>query len=136
MSKIIAAPNMQEDIESQVIPSVVSNKQSDLEGSINPKQSTALNTLRRTLFRMPTSQHLEIDANESFEAAGTSRTVNTQRLKLYNMPTLSQKVQLWLIVLLSSGSLLSNLCSFASSLGLLSFTNSSTPCAPWRPPTL
>ena len=136
MSKIIAASNMQEDIESQVIPFLASKKQSDIEGSINPKQSTALNTLKRTLFKMPTSQKLDIDANESFEAAGTSRTVDTQRLKLYNMLTLSQKVQLWLIVLLSSGSLLSNLCSFASSLGLLSFTNSTSPCAPWRPPTL
>ena len=36
-----------------------------------------------------------------------------QRVKLYNMATLPQKIQLWLIVGLSLGSLITNLTSFA-----------------------
>ena len=36
-----------------------------------------------------------------------------QRLKLYNMATLPQKIQLWLIVCLSLGSLITNFISIA-----------------------
>ena len=61
------------------------------------------------------------------------RTTDTQKLKLYNIPSLAEKLKLWLIVLLSICSLISNLCSFASSLGLFTLTNSTTFCTPWRP---
>ena len=44
--------------------------------------------------------------------------LETQKLKLYNMTTLPQKIQLWLIVLLSLLSLLSNFASIVSSFGL------------------
>ena len=47
-----------------------------------------------------------------------------QRVKLYNMATLHQKIQLWLIVGLSLGSLKTNLTSIASSFHLLPESNS------------
>ena len=47
-----------------------------------------------------------------------------QRVKLYNMATLPQKIQLWLIVGLSLGSLITNLTSIASSFYLLPESNS------------
>ena len=46
-----------------------------------------------------------------------------QRLKLYNMATLPQKIQLWLIVCLSLGSIITNLTSIASSFHLLPVSN-------------
>ena len=47
-----------------------------------------------------------------------------QRVKLYNMPTLPQKIQLWLIVGLSLCSLITNITSNASSFHLLPESNS------------
>ena len=46
-----------------------------------------------------------------------------QRVKLYYMVTLPQKIQHWLIVGLSLGSLISNLTSIASSFHLLPESN-------------
>ena len=57
-----------------------------------------------------------------------------KRVKIYNMPSLAEKIKLWLIVLLAESSLLLNLCSFASSLGLFSFKTTMLPCSQWRPP--
>ena len=53
-----------------------------------------------------------------------------QRVKLYNMATLPQKIQLWLIVGLSLGSLITNLTSIASSFYLLFESNSTFQCPP------
>ena len=61
------------------------------------------------------------------------RTTETQKLKLYNMPCLAEKFKLWIIVVLSVCSLFSNICSFASSIGLFTLTNSTSPCSQWRP---
>ena len=61
------------------------------------------------------------------------KDTDTQKLKLYNITSLAEKLKLWLIVLLSVCSLLSNLCSFASSLGFFTLTNSTFPCTQWRP---
>ena len=53
-----------------------------------------------------------------------------QRVKLYNMATLPQKIQLWLIVGLSLGFLINHLTSTASSFHLLPVSNSSFQCPP------
>ena len=53
-----------------------------------------------------------------------------QRVKLYNMATLPQKIRLWLIVGLSLGSLLTNLTSIASFFHLLPESNSTFQCQP------
>ena len=53
-----------------------------------------------------------------------------QRVKLYNMATLPQKIQLWLIVGLSLGSLITNLTFIASSFYLLFKSNSTFQCPP------
>ena len=50
-----------------------------------------------------------------------------QRLKLYNMATLPQKLQMWLIVFLSFGSVVTNLASIASSFRTLLVSNSTCP---------
>ena len=74
---------------------------------------------------------LDIETGDAPERNG-----EPQRLKLYNMPNLAQKIQLWLIVILSSGSLLSNLSAIASSLGYFpSAGNHTCTCPPpqWRP---
>ena len=76
-----------------------------------------------------TSDRIEIELEAPISQA---RATDTQKLKLYNMPSLAEKFKLWLIVLLSVCSLLSNLCSFASSLGLFTLTNSTSPCSKWR----
>ena len=61
------------------------------------------------------------------------RATDTQKLKLYKMPSLADKLKLWLIVLLSVCSLLFNICNFANNLGLFTLKNSTLPCTPWRP---
>ena len=77
-----------------------------------------------------TADRIEIE----FEAPlSKPRAIDTQKLKLYNNLSLAEKLKLWLIVLISVCSLLSNLCSFASSLDLFTLTNSHTLCTPWRP---
>ena len=53
-----------------------------------------------------------------------------QRVKLYNVATLPQKIQLWLIVGLSLGSLITNLTSIASSFYLLPESKSTFQCPP------
>ena len=53
-----------------------------------------------------------------------------QRVNLYNMATLPQKIQLWLIVGLSLGSLITNLTSIASFFHLLPESNSTCQCPP------
>ena len=47
-----------------------------------------------------------------------------QRVKLYKMATLSEKIQLWLIVSFGLGYLITNLTSIASSFHLLLESNS------------
>jgi len=73
---------------------------------------------------------IELDQNSAPFPAGGGET---HRLKLYNMPNLAQKIQLWLIVLLSSGSLLSNIGSIVSTFGLLSSQNNNCTCPPLTP---
>ena len=53
-----------------------------------------------------------------------------QRVKLYNMATLPQKIQFWLIVGLLLGSLITNLTSIASSFHLLRESNLTNQCPP------
>ena len=53
-----------------------------------------------------------------------------QRVKLYNMTTLPQTIQLWLIVGLSLNSLITNLTSIASSFHLRFELNSNFQCPP------
>ena len=79
------------------------------------------------------AEHIDITFDPSTNLINTSSR-KTQRFKMYNMPSLAEKIKLWLIVLLAGGSLFSNLCSFASSLGLFSDTNISLPCSQWHPP--
>ena len=55
---------------------------------------------------------------------------NEPRVNLYKMATLPQKIQLWLIVGLSLGSLITNLTSIASSFHLLPESNSTFQCPP------
>ena len=51
----------------------------------------------------------------------------TQKLKLYNMATLPQKITTWLYVFLTFGTIVSNLTNIATSVGLISFNNSTSP---------
>ena len=53
-----------------------------------------------------------------------------QRVKLYNMATLPQRIQLQLIVGLSLSSLINNLTSIASSFHLRPKSNSTCQCPP------
>ena len=53
------------------------------------------------------------------------RQSKTQKLKLYNMATFSQKIQLWVIVFLSLASLTSNLTLIATSVGIIPNSNNS-----------
>ena len=53
-----------------------------------------------------------------------------QRVKLYNMATLPEKIQLWLYVGLLLGSLITNLTSIATSFYLLPESNSTFQCPP------
>ena len=69
--------------------------------------------------------HLDIEFDQ---APPASR--KPQQLKLYNMLTLAQKIQLSLIVGLSLGSLITNFTSIASSFHLLPTLNSTCQCPP------
>ena len=80
-----------------------------------------------------TAEHIDIELDPGTNLINVSSR-ETQRVKMYDMPSLGEQIKLWLIVLLAGGSLLSNLCSFASSLGLFSSTNTTLPCSQWRPP--
>ena len=71
------------------------------------------------------ADHLDIELDQ---ASSASR--EPQQLKLYNMLTLAQKIQLWLIVRLSLGSLITNFTSIASSFHLLPILNSTCQCPP------
>ena len=71
------------------------------------------------------ADRLDIELNE---APLTSN--EPQRVNLYNMATLPQKIQLWLIVGLFLGSLITNLTSIASSFHLLPASNSTCQCPP------
>lgn len=62
------------------------------------------------------ADHIEIEIGEEHY---TPHTASSKKVKLYQVTSLPQKIQLWLIVGLSIGSLLSNLTSLASSLGFL-----------------
>ena len=53
-----------------------------------------------------------------------------QRVKLYYIATLPQKIQLWLILGLLLGSLITNLTSIASSFHLLPESNTSSQYSP------
>ena len=71
------------------------------------------------------AERLDIEFNQA------SLTSNEPlRVKLYNMATLLQKIQLWLIVGLSLGSLITNLTSIASSFHLLPESSSTFQCPP------
>ena len=80
-----------------------------------------------------TAEHIDIELDPSTRPINAS-SKGAQKVKMYNMPSLAEKIKLCLIVLLAGVSLLSNLCSFASSLGLFSSTNTTLPCSQWRPP--
>ena len=68
------------------------------------------------------AKHLEIAIDP------LPRLSKTPKPKLYNMATLPQKIQLWLIVFLSFASLIINLTSIASSLGIIPHNNSTAQC--------
>ena len=80
-----------------------------------------------------TAEHIDIQLDPSTYPINASSR-KAQRVKMYNMPSLAEKIKLWLNALLAWGSLFSNLCSFATSLGLFSSTNTTLPCSQWRPP--
>ena len=71
------------------------------------------------------AERLDIEFNQ---APLTSN--QPQRVKLYNMATLPQKIQLWLIVGLSLGSIITNLTSIASSFHLFPESNETFQCPP------
>ena len=71
------------------------------------------------------ADHLDIELDQ---APLVSR--EPQQLKLYNMLTLAQKIQLWLIVGLSLESLITNFTSIASSFHLLPTSNLTCQCQP------
>ena len=75
-----------------------------------------------------TAEHIDIELDPGTNPINASIR-EAQRVNMYNMPSLAEKIKLWLIVLLAGGSLFSNLCSFASSLGLFSSTNTTLPCS-------
>ena len=75
------------------------------------------------------AEHIDIQ----LDPEARSLNATAQPANMYNMPSLEEKIKLWLIIILAGGSLLSNLCSFASSLGVFSVANTS-PCSQWRPP--
>jgi len=56
-----------------------------------------------------------------------NKTPEAQKIKLYNVATLPQKIQLWLIVILSVASLVTNITSIATTFGLATF-NKTDPC--------
>ena len=60
------------------------------------------------------AKHLEIDLDPQL------RQSETQKLKLYNMATFPNNIQLWLIVFLSLASLISNLTSIKKTLNPIS----------------
>ena len=66
---------------------------------------------------------LEID-----DLKTTQVSQQPQKLKLYHVSNLPQKIQLWLIVFLSLGSLISNLTSIFSSVGLIPSINTTCNC--------
>ena len=77
------------------------------------------------------AEHIDIQLDPETR----SLNATTQQANIYNMPSFDEKIKLWLIIIiLAGGSLLSNLCSFASSLGVFFSTNSTSPCSQWRPP--
>ena len=71
------------------------------------------------------AEHLDIELDQ---ASPASR--EPQQLKLYNMLTMAQKIQLWLIVGLSLESLITNFPSIASSFNLLPTSKSTCQCLP------
>ena len=70
------------------------------------------------------AKHIEIDLDPQ------PRQSETQKHKLYNMATFPQKIQLWLIVFISLASLISNLTSIATSVGIFPYSNNSSQCPP------
>ena len=71
------------------------------------------------------AERLEIEINQAPLSSNEPK-----RVKLYNMATLPQKIQLWLIVGLSLGFLITYLTSIASSFHLLPESNSTFQCPP------
>ena len=71
------------------------------------------------------AERLDIEFNQS------SVTPNEpQRVKLYNVATFAQKIQMWLIVAISFFFLLTNLISFASFFHWLPTLNPTCQCPP------
>ena len=58
----------------------------------------------------------------------TYKPPETQKLKLYNVQTLPQKITTWLYLFLTIGSIVTNLSNIATSVGLATFHNSTSPC--------
>jgi hypothetical protein len=56
------------------------------------------------------------------------KTPETNKLKLYNVATLPQKISNWLYVFLTVGAILSNSINIATTLNIFTFHNSTTPC--------
>ena len=73
------------------------------------------------------AERLDIDFDQALHTPHEA-----QRVKLYNMATLPQKIQLWLIVIvcLSLGSIITNLTSIASSFNLIPAYNFTCQCPP------
>ena len=69
--------------------------------------------------------HLDIELDQA-----PLSSAKPQRVKLYNMATLPKKIQLWLMVGLSYGSLVTNFTSILSSVNLFLTSNSSCKCPP------
>ena len=70
------------------------------------------------------ADHIEVDFDTRTERN------DPQKIKLYNMATFPQKIQLWLIVFLSLASLISNLTSIASLVGIFPNSNYTCQCQP------
>ena len=71
------------------------------------------------------ADHLDIELDQALPAFR-----EPQQLKLYNMLTLAQEIQLWLIAGLSLGSLITNFTSIASSCHLVPISNLTFQCPP------
>lgn len=68
------------------------------------------------------AEKLDIEFNQI-----NNKTPETKKIKLYNVATLPQKIQLWLIVVLSVASLVTNITNIATTFGLASL-NKTDPC--------
>ena len=71
------------------------------------------------------AERLNIEFNQS-----SLTSHEPQRVKLYNIATLAKQIQMWLIVAISSFSILTNLISFATFFHWLPTLNTTCQCPP------